>query len=362
MATRSPRSKMPDDKKIQKFFFSLERGRGAKGDDDWRPVLMKRDRDLIRDWCDYLTGRRLAWSTIMSYAQDIAMLSRFVAHRPGQRDLTNATRADVESWLAECVKQGLSASTHHRRHMSARAFDLYLVDQGWRNDLRVPKHAPAVELQDIRTIDIVDIVTVCVMLRDQAQRAQKRRKGGRANFIEVDAKRDAAIILLALSCGLRVDELARLTLDDYDPDAKTLRIRFGKGGKERVQVVPADITLLDKKLASPLDALNAWRRVRDDLPLAGESDALWIGRKGPLTTNGIRLIMKRRCNKAGVAVFTPHRFRHTWAHWCKVHGMQDGDLKTLGGWSSDSMVHRYGRSHAQSRAVDVQRNLFSGRD
>lgn len=353
---------MPDDKKIQKFFYLLERGRGAKGDDDWRPPLMKRDRDQIRDWCDYLTGRRLAWTTIMSYAQDIAMLSRFVANRPGQRDLTTATRADVESFLAECVKQGLSSSTQHRRHMSVRAFDLYLVDQGARNDLRVPKHAPTVELQNIRTIDIVDIVTVCLMLRDQAHRAQKNRKGGRANFVEVNAKRDTAMILLALSCGLRVDELARLTLDDYDPDAKTLHVRFGKGGKERLQVVPADITLLDKKLASPLDALNAWRRVRDDLPLAGESDALWIGRVGPLTTNGVRLMMHRRCTEARVAVFTPHRFRHTWAHWCKVHGMQDGDLKTLGGWSSDVMVHRYGRSHAQSRAVDVQRDLFAARD
>jgi hypothetical protein len=40
--------------------------------------------------------------------------------------------------------------------------------------------------------------------------------------------------------------------------------------------------------------------------------------------------------------------------------MQHGDLKVVGGWSSDAMVDRYGRSEAQARALDVHRQVFSG--
>src|SRR5919107_974037 len=44
--------------------------------------------------------------------------------------------------------------------------------------------------------------------------------------------RDAAMLALLYVGGLRRTELASLTLSDYDPEARTVRIR-GKGNKER---------------------------------------------------------------------------------------------------------------------------------
>lgn len=45
--------------------------------------------------------------------------------------------------------------------------------------------------------------------------------------------RDAAIIALLYSCGLRRAELTGLDLDDYDPERGTLRVR-GKRNKQRL--------------------------------------------------------------------------------------------------------------------------------
>lgn len=46
-----------------------------------------------------------------------------------------------------------------------------------------------------------------------------------------------AILYLTYSSGLRVGEVVRLRIDDMDPERKTLRIRQGKGRKDRVTIL-----------------------------------------------------------------------------------------------------------------------------
>jgi integrase/recombinase XerC len=45
-----------------------------------------------------------------------------------------------------------------------------------------------------------------------------------------------------------------------------------------------------------------------------------------------------------------HLFRHSWAHYFREGGGEEGDLKVLGGWESDEMVRWYGSSQAAARA------------
>lgn len=45
--------------------------------------------------------------------------------------------------------------------------------------------------------------------------------------------------------------------------------------------------------------------------------------------------------RAGVAHFTWHAWRHTWATWHRMNGTSLGDLQALGGWSGSDMVNRY---------------------
>jgi integrase/recombinase XerD len=53
----------------------------------------------------------------------------------------------------------------------------------------------------------------------------------------------------------------------------------------------------------------------------------------------------------------PHLFRHTMAHRYRLAGGQEGDLAELGGWRSQQMLARYGRSAASERAIEAHRRV-----
>lgn len=95
--------------------------------------------------------------------------------------------------------------------------------------------------------------------------------------------------------------------------------------------------------------MNRYLLARRRHRLAASSD-LWLSAKGRFTDSGVRQMLERRCDAAGIARMHPHQFRHTWAHLCKSRGMNDDDLMTLGAWRSREMLARYGRSAADERA------------
>jgi site-specific recombinase XerD len=56
----------------------------------------------------------------------------------------------------------------------------------------------------------------------------------------VSNRRDRAMFLLMLRCGLRVEEVANLTFPALDLDRKSLMVINGKGGKDRMVYISAD--------------------------------------------------------------------------------------------------------------------------
>ena len=52
--------------------------------------------------------------------------------------------------------------------------------------------------------------------------------------------RDRAIFMLMLRCGLRVEEVAHLTLGAIDVKRRTILVEDGKGGKDRVVYMSHD--------------------------------------------------------------------------------------------------------------------------
>jgi integrase len=95
---------------------------------------------------------------------------------------------------------------------------------------------------------------------------------------------------------------------------------------------------------------------------ADGDDALWLPARGavPLAANGIKIMLRRRGLRAGVADVHAHRWRHNFAHEWKRAGGDTGDLMLLLGWTSEDMPRHYGASAAAERAQETQLRMGIG--
>jgi len=114
----------------------------------------------------------------------------------------------------------------------------------------------------------------------------------------IKKKRDLIIVRLLYASGLRVSEL--VGLDRSDIDENTIRVKSGKGKKDRVVFVDDGTSELIKKY------LNE----RTD-----KNPALFVNRrKKRLTSRYIEILVKRHAKRAGIKKkVTPHTLRHTFA-------------------------------------------------
>lgn len=159
--------------------------------------------------------------------------------------------------------------------------------------------------------------------------------------------RDKAIVSLLYSTGLRRTELATLKTEDINPDQRVLLVRRSKTGKPRV--VPFS--------AEAAQFLLKYLRIRNKHKLAADPH-LWLGKKGVLSTEGIRLMLKRRANIAGVDV-TAHQFRRAFAVSWLEHGGSQVSLMHICGWTNTAMPARYVR-HAGERLAEAEYKRIYG--
>ena len=114
--------------------------------------------------------------------------------------------------------------------------------------------------------------------------------------------RDRAMFMLMLRCGLRVQEIADLTVDAADYQRKQIFVSKGKGGKDRVVYVSEDAR----------SALFAYLSKRST-----KGKRLFLIQKGPmkgkpLSVRGIQKRMEYYARKSKLNV-SCHRLRHTMA-------------------------------------------------
>jgi integrase/recombinase XerD len=192
------------------------------------------------------------------------------------------------------------------------------------DEVPAPKHQKT-EIHPLTREQVEAVLKACENTREARTNQRRTFKHTRAT-----ANRDRALIKVLLDTGLRASELCQLRIGDYDPATGDIRVRFGKGGKSRM-------AYLEKSARR-----DVWRYLatRDDVD---EPDApLFAGHfNRPMTKDGLRILLTRLGQKAGVPRCHPHRFRHTFALEFLRSGGDVFTLQKLMGHSTLDMVRHY---------------------
>ncbi|MEV8634214.1 tyrosine-type recombinase/integrase [Streptosporangium sp. NPDC051023] len=163
--------------------------------------------------------------------------------------------------------------------------------------------------------------------------------------------RDAALLAVLYSTGCRRAEIAGMTLGDYDPASRSLRVR-GKRDKERLAYLTAEA----------VGRMERWLAVR-----GRPAGALFcpISRYGSLrgtetgpaamTGQAIADVLAKRLAQAGAAPRTPHDFRRTFIGELLDAGVDLATAQALVGHSSPATTARYDRRPERRRREAVDR-------
>jgi len=231
--------------------------------------------------------KRASEHTVKNYHRDLQHLVVFCGQHE-VKEWREVTSANILMHVAERHRKGLGSASLQRELSAMRSFYLYLMKSGAvecnpAQHVKAPKQARKLP----KTLD-VDQVSALL-------------DAGANSTIEL---RDVAMFELFYSSGLRLSELHALDLEDIDFHDKQLKVRKGKGGKERLLPIGSKAIV----------AIQAWLKQR--APTNERQDnAVFTSIKGKrLGQRSIQLRLKQWCIKKGVDQSVhPHMLRHSFA-------------------------------------------------
>jgi len=267
--------------------------------------------DLEQRFATWLAAvRSRSPHTVRSYTRDLRRFAEFVG--ADGAGLVEATRGQVRAWVQE-MATAYAPSTVMRRLAAVRTFYKWLGNEGLvEDDPTAGVRSPRLP----RTLPAVLGISEAVRMMDLP--------GG-----DLRGLRDRVAMELLYGAGLRVSEVVALDRSDLDLAGGEVRVRAGKGGKERrCPIGPPAV-----------EAVAAY--VEAAPHPSGDAAPLLLGPSGRRLSE--RTV--RRAVHAGAArVFrdaSPHTLRHSFATHLLEGGMDLRLIQTLLGHESLSTTQKY---------------------
>jgi site-specific recombinase XerD len=201
-----------------------------------------------------------------------------------QMPMEQATSRETDAYMECLLRRNKAPKTINCHFSCLRAFYHYLIEEEAlpianpvRRKYRLRQHRPLPK-----------------HLRDEQTGAL---------FREIGDARDRAMFMLMLRCGLRVQEVAHLTVDAIEYRSRQLYVFNGKGSKDRVVYLSEDA---QSALEAYMKKRSRWKDKRVFLVQKGPL------RGRPLSVRGIQKRIEYYARKAGIKV-SCHQLRHTMA-------------------------------------------------
>lgn len=161
--------------------------------------------------------------------------------------------------------------------------------------------------------------------------------------------RDAAIVAILLSTGMRRSELVHLEFKDLNAGTGELFIRKGKRGKSRRVYLSTEATAL----------VEEWLKVRGTAPgplvcRIRRGGHLQLGRMHP---DAIWRMLRERADIAGLEPFSPHDFRRTFCSDLLDAGVDIVTVQKLAGHASPVTTAKYDRRGEETKRQAVMKHL-----
>lgn len=232
----------------------------------------------IAQFVNWVHRRNPEARTWKDYGYD---LDQFVAS-VGDRPPWDITIQDIDDFIIWQISRGMKPATVNRRLAAVVSLYNFLSDE--------------------------DQTLVCPVLPHRHYVHQRQRLPRpvpeddlRKFFAVIIDTRDRAMFILMLRCGLRIAEVARLTLTDlYLDEAPPRLVVLGKGGRERSGYISPQAEL-------------ALRSYLEERPSAASDFVFLSYQLDGLSTTAIHQRLMRYRERSGVYL-TAHRLRHSFAN------------------------------------------------
>lgn len=275
----------------------------------------KRTELVIHNYTLNEIHKGLKAGTVKRKLKDLEKLGAFAEERGAT--LLTVTEKDLKEYL-ESVSGDISAKEYNGKLSTFRCFYRFLKEDG------VILLNPAEELKSI-TVEYEDHLGL--FTEDEMKRILEAIPGNRIGI------RDRGILELLYSSALRINELVSLDVDDIDLTHYEVRVRHGKGDRERI--VPVG--------ERAVKALSAYIIIRSRFILEEYTEELFLNLKGRrINAESVRRRIRQYKRSAGVeSRGTAHAFRHS----CGTHMLKNGAplsaIRRLLGHSNLTATERY---------------------
>ena len=262
---------------------------------DWKTLMDRFEEHLVVE-------RSLAPLTVRNYLTDVRPLYDYMA-RSGIPELSRLDRASLRGYLAWLIDLGYVRASVARKLSALRTLLAWLVRQGVLEADPLPK----------RGVMKLDSRLPRFLAQDEAARLVEA-----PDTSDPLGLRDAALLELIYSAGLRVSEARDLNVSEVNLHTRELRVT-GKGSKQRVVLIGE----------AARDALALYLKdVRPTLACQDSGMALFLNRLGGrLSQRSIQQKVRKYASRVGLgsAVHT-HTLRHSFA----THLLEGGaDLRVV---------------------------------